>query len=191
MRYWWVNQNQTYRHEVQGGYLWSPKRSANGARNPFYESMREVAPSDLIFSFMNTRILAIGIAQSYCWESPKPLEFGNSGQNWENIGWRVKVNFTLLNNKVRPKDHIDILRPLLPDRYSPLQSTGNGPPICLSHRGAHGARRSAYRVDRSGSRTHRRASDKGETVNVGVFTSGQKQFLDFHRNAVLLQSIRT
>src|ERR1700676_1652382 len=73
MRYWWGNQNQTYRHEIAGGYLWSPKRNANGARNPFYESMREVAPGDLIFSFMDTRILAIGIAQSYCWESPKQL----------------------------------------------------------------------------------------------------------------------
>ena len=104
MRYWWVNQNQTYRHEVQGGYLWSPKRNANGARNPFYESMREVAPGDLIFSFMDTRILAVGIAQSYCWESPKPMEFGNSGQNWENVGWRVKVQFTELANRVRPKD---------------------------------------------------------------------------------------
>jgi putative restriction endonuclease len=126
MRYWWVNQNQTYRHEVQGGYLWSPKRSANGARNPFYESMREVAPGDLIFSFMDTRILAVGIAQSYCWESPKPLEFGNAGQNRENIGWKVKVGFRELANKVRPKDHINILRPLLPDRYSPLQPNGNG-----------------------------------------------------------------
>jgi hypothetical protein len=48
MRYWWVNQNQTYRHEVAGGYLWSPKRNANGARNTFYESMREVAFGDLI-----------------------------------------------------------------------------------------------------------------------------------------------
>jgi hypothetical protein len=83
--------------------------------------MREVAPGDLIFSFMDARILAVGIAQSYCWESPKPLEFGNTGQNWENIGWKVKVNFRELANKVRPKDHIDILRPLLPDRYSPLQ----------------------------------------------------------------------
>ena len=27
-------------------------------------------------------------------------------------------------------------------------------------------------------------------VNVGVFTSGQKQFLDFHRIAVLLHSVR-
>jgi putative restriction endonuclease len=126
MRYWWVNQNQTYHHEVQGGYLWSPKRNANGARNPFYESMREVAPGDLIFSFMDTRILAVGIAQSYCWESPKPLEFGNAGQNWENIGWKVKVTFRELASKVRPKDHIDILRPLLPERYSPLQPNGNG-----------------------------------------------------------------
>jgi len=126
MRYWWVNQNQTYRHEVEGGYLWSPKRNANGARNPFYESMREVAHGDLVFSFVDTRILAIGLAQSYCWESPKPLEFGAAGQNWEDIGWRVRIAFTRLDNRVRPKDHIDILRPLLPDRYSPLQPNGNG-----------------------------------------------------------------
>jgi hypothetical protein len=126
MRYWWVNQNQTYRHEIQGGYLWSPKRNANGVRNPFYESMREVAPGDLVFSFVDTRIIAIGIPQSYCSESPKPLEFGSAGQNWENVGWRVKVNFVELANKLRPKDHIQILRPLLPDRYSPLQPNGNG-----------------------------------------------------------------
>jgi putative restriction endonuclease len=126
MAYWWVNQNQTYRHEIQGGYLWSPKRNANGARNPFYESMREVAPGDLIFSFADTRILAVGVAQSYCWESPKPQEFGNAGQNWENVGWKVKVGFTELANKVRPKDHIEVIRPFLPSRYSPLQLNGNG-----------------------------------------------------------------
>jgi putative restriction endonuclease len=126
VRYWWVNQNQTYRQEVEGGYLWSPKRSAGGARNPFYESMREVSPGDLIFSFMATRIQAIGIAQSYCWESPKPLEFGTAGQNWEHIGWKVKVAFTPLATKIRPKDHIEVLRPLLPERYSPLQPNGNG-----------------------------------------------------------------
>lgn len=126
MRYWWVNQNQTYRHEFGGGYLWSPKRNANGARNPFYESMREVAPGDLIFSFVDTRIPAIGITQSYCWESPKPTEFGQAGQNWEDIGWRVRVAFTRLENQVRPKEHIELLRPLLPERYSPLQPNGNG-----------------------------------------------------------------
>lgn len=54
MRYWWVNQNQTYRQEVRGGYLWSPKRKANGSRNPFYDFMREVAPRDVVFSFADT-----------------------------------------------------------------------------------------------------------------------------------------
>jgi putative restriction endonuclease len=75
---------------------------------------------------VDTRIQAIGIAQSYCWESRKPLEFGTAGQNWEDIGWRVKVAFTPLATKIRPKAHIDILRPLLPGRYSPLQPNGNG-----------------------------------------------------------------
>jgi len=126
MRCWWVNQNQTFRQELAGGYLWSPKRNANGARNPFYESMREVSPGDVVFSFVDTRVAAIGIAQSYCWESPKPAEFGEAGQNWENIGWKVRVRFTTLLNKVRPKDHMDVLRTVLPDRYSPLQANGNG-----------------------------------------------------------------
>jgi len=106
--------------------LWSPKRNANGARNPFYESMREVSPGDAIFSFVDTRIVAIGIASSYCWESPKPLEFGSTGQNWENLGWQVNVRFVTLSNKIRPKDHISVLRSLLPSKYSPLQENGNG-----------------------------------------------------------------
>ena len=126
MRYWWVNQNQTFRQETQGGYLWSPKRNANGARNPFYETMREVSPGDIIFSFMDTTIAAIGVAESYCWGSPKPAEFGSTGEYWENRGWRVRVRFTLVEHRVRPKDHMEVLRPLLPPRYGPLQANGNG-----------------------------------------------------------------
>ena len=103
VRYWWVNQNQTYRQEIEGGYLWSPKRNANGARNPFYEFMREVAPGDLVFSFVDTRIAAIETVASYCYENPKPAEFGRVGLNWEPIGWRVRVNLISLLNKVRPQ----------------------------------------------------------------------------------------
>ena len=88
--------------------------------------MREVSPADIIFSFVDTRIAAIGVAQSYCWESPKPTEFGDAGLYWENVGWKVKVGFTTLINKVRPKDHMDVLRAVLPSRYSPLQTNGNG-----------------------------------------------------------------
>jgi hypothetical protein len=59
MRYWWVNQNQTYRAEVRGSFMWSPKQNANGARNEFYENMREVSPGDVVFWFCDTRIKAI------------------------------------------------------------------------------------------------------------------------------------
>ena len=60
MRYWWVNQNQTYRAEVRGGFMWSPKRKADGSKNPYYDNMLEVSPGDIVLSFCDTRILAIG-----------------------------------------------------------------------------------------------------------------------------------
>jgi hypothetical protein len=126
MRYWWVNQNQTYAQEIRGGYLWSPKRKANDQRNAFYESMREVVPLDIVFSFRDTRIAALGIARSYCYESPKPEEFGRIGDNWGQIGWKVDVNFRELINKVRPKEHIDEIRGFLPPKYSPLRPSGDG-----------------------------------------------------------------
>ena len=126
MRYWWVNQNQTYEHEVQGGYLWSPRRRSDGAINPFYESMREVAPGDLIFSFQGTYIRTLGIAESNARESPKPAEFGGVGLNWEHMGWRVDVHYETLHHQIRPTDHMDVIRPHLPARYSPLQDNGRG-----------------------------------------------------------------
>lgn len=126
MRYWWVNQNQTFRQEVKGGYIWSPKRNAIGHRNPFYDSMREVSAGDIIFSFCDTLIKAIGIARSYCIEAPKPPEFGKVGPNWSEIGWRVQIEWISLIYQIRPKAHIEVLRPLLPGRYSPLRESGDG-----------------------------------------------------------------
>jgi hypothetical protein len=126
LRYWWVNQNQTYRHEVSGGYLWSPKRKANGARNPFYDFMREVAPGDVVFSFADTLIRAIGIISSHAYEAPKPLEFGQAGAYWDMIGWRVDVHFVELRPPVLPSEHMAVLAPLLPQRYAPLRRTGIG-----------------------------------------------------------------
>jgi HNH endonuclease len=126
VRYWWVNQNQTYRHEVRGGYLWSPKRKADGGRNPFYDFMREAAPGDVVLSFAETLIKAIGFVASHAYEAPKPLEFGQAGAHWETVGWRVDVRFVELRLPIRPVDHMDVLAPLLPDRYAPLQPGGGG-----------------------------------------------------------------
>ena len=126
MRFWWVNQNQTFQQETEGGYLWSPKRKSNGGINAFYEFMREVAPGDAVFSFQGTYIRAIGIAQSSAYEAPKPAEFGAAGPNWSKIGWRVDIHYVFLANQIRPADLMNQLGPMLPNRYSPLQATGRG-----------------------------------------------------------------
>src|ERR1051325_5392567 len=105
--------------------MWSPKQNANGARNQFYENMREVMPGDVVFSFYNTRINAIGVVTSTAQTGPKP-DFGSAGVNWSNEGWYVPVDYCALDDPIRPKDHIEILRSLLPARYSPLQPTGDG-----------------------------------------------------------------
>jgi hypothetical protein len=62
MRYWWVNHNKTYNAEVPGGFLWSPQTKANRSKNPFYENMRLVEPGDVVFSFCDTYIKAVGLA---------------------------------------------------------------------------------------------------------------------------------
>jgi putative restriction endonuclease len=125
MRYWWVNQNQTYRTEVRGSFIWSPKQRSDGGRNQFYEYMREVSPGDVVFSFCDTRIKSIGVATGGAQTGPKP-DFGSAGSNWSKEGWYVPVEYCTLNNPIRPKDHIGILGPLLPSKYSPLQTTGDG-----------------------------------------------------------------
>ncbi len=42
----------------RGGYLWSPKRNASGARNEFYENMREVSPGISFFLMTPLFLLA-------------------------------------------------------------------------------------------------------------------------------------
>lgn len=125
MRYWWVNQNQTWRHEVRGSFLWSPKRKADGTYNQFYANMREVSRGDIIFSFCDTRIKAIGVITGPAQTGPKP-DFGNAGLNWSKEGWFVPVDYWVLETQLRPKDHIEVLRPFLPQKYSPLQINGDG-----------------------------------------------------------------
>ncbi|MEP3420103.1 MAG: HNH endonuclease [Erythrobacter sp.] len=125
MRYWWVNQNQTYKHEVSGGFLWSPKTNKNGARNQFYDNMTEVAAGDLVFSFCDTFIKAVGIAQAPAESAIKP-DFGSVGDQWDDEGWLVPVEFEEAKKPIKPKDIIDELRPHMAPKYAPLQANGNG-----------------------------------------------------------------
>jgi len=101
-----------------------PRHRADGARNQFYENMRAVRPGDVVFSFCDTRIKAIGLVIGVAQSGPKP-DFGSAGPNWSDEGWFVPVYY-VRKKQIRPKDHIDILRPFLPVKYSPLRPSGDG-----------------------------------------------------------------
>ena len=124
-RYWWVNQNQTFNEEVGGGFMWSPKTNSNGARNQYYENMTMVQPGDVVFSFCDTRIKAIGRVTSTAQTQRRP-EFRTASWSASPDGWFVETDFVELENQIRPKEHIAQLRALLPTKYSPLQQNGNG-----------------------------------------------------------------
>jgi hypothetical protein len=131
MAYWWVNHKQTRDHEVRGGYLWSPYRNTNGAFNQTYENMKLVRPGDVVFSYANGRVGAVGRVTVAASPSPKPPEFGNVGDYWAHEGWFVEVDFKDANRPLVPKEHIESVVQALPDRYSPLSKrTGDGVQNC-------------------------------------------------------------
>ncbi|CAM8628831.1 HNH nuclease [Candidatus Planktophila dulcis] len=128
MRYWWVNQNQTYSHEYHGGFLWSPKTRADGGANPFYKSMEQVSPGDLVFSYTGTFIRAIGIVQRRAVTAPKP-DFDGAGDYWSKTGWYVECEFSEVLNPIQPKKYLEAITPFLKEKYAPLQLNGNGKQI--------------------------------------------------------------
>jgi len=127
MRYWWVNQNKTYRHEIDGGYLWAPQ---SGVWH--HEILTQLRPGDLVFSFKGTFISAIGVVQSEAEIMIKP-DFGNQGKNWAELGWCVPTEFIELANPIKPSALMNLIEPLLPEKYSPIKAgSGGGNQIYLT-----------------------------------------------------------
>src|SRR3546814_11296679 len=128
-RYWWVNHKQTVRQEIDGAYLWSPKRNANGARNSFYDNMRAAAPGDLVLSFADGWISQVGRVAEFAFTAPKPEEFGSTGGPWSAVGWLLPVYWVALDRPVRPRDLHAAPGPLLPAQYPPPPpAPTQGPP---------------------------------------------------------------
>ena len=126
-QYWWVNQKQTHRQELEGEYLWSPKRNQNGVRNVSYDNMVRVMPGDIVFSFASGAIRAVGVATGRAREALKPPQFGFAGaQRGPDPGWQVPVRFMELANPLRPRDHSSELARVLPAKYSPIRASGEG-----------------------------------------------------------------
>lgn len=131
MNYWWVNHKQTYKHEVLGGYIWSPKTKANGQANESYLTLTRVKPGDVVVSYADGQIKALGVATAAHRQEAKPEDFGAVGDLWDAAGWLVPVEWELLQKPLRPKAHLAAIAPLLPGKHSPIRmETGGGNQGC-------------------------------------------------------------
>ena len=126
MAFWWVNHKQTFRHEFRGGYIWSPKKRKDGARNVFYDFMQMVRPGDIIFSYAGGLIRGAGVAKTHCYTSPRPDEFGRIGDAWDIIGWRVDIKFSTAGAPIEPRAILSEIGPYIGVRHSPLNANGTG-----------------------------------------------------------------
>ena len=126
---------------ISGRLSAMPKVPATHSTNPCGRSLPETSS----FRFVDTRIVAIGIATSYCLDGENGL---------------------LLTPSI---DH------LLDKGFISFENSGE---LIVSP--------VAYKpsLEQMGVATDR-------AVNVGSFTEGQKHFLEYHRDAVLLRASRT
>lgn len=122
-RYWWVNQNKT-REEFEVGFMWSPLTREDGTSNPNYEFMSETSPGDPVVSYWAGMLQGVGTVTDEPVVTPKPAY--RDASSWADSGWYVQVAFEPFTTPFSPKDHIDAIRSLLPERHSPLQDDGKG-----------------------------------------------------------------
>jgi hypothetical protein len=106
--------------------MWCPKTNQNGTKNAYYDMMRDVKPGDVVFSFRDKSIAHIGIITSEAFEARKPTSFGAAGAGWLELGWMVNVEYEAVPRSFIPSMHMEVIGPLRPKKYSPLQAKGRG-----------------------------------------------------------------
>ena len=125
-RFWWVNHSRSARHELAGGYLWSPEKERNGARSEAYDNMTRVRPGDVVLSFAGGVVSHAGVFTASVRSEHRPESHGDVGPYWGDAGWFVPVRWTELLEPFIPRANIASIRRLLPERYSPLRQDGKG-----------------------------------------------------------------
>jgi len=124
--FWWVNHSHTFRAEIDGSYLWfANKTHKSKARSESEKNTQRLLPGDVIFSFAQGEIGAIGVVLGAAREAAKPLEFESIAEYSDSqTGWIVPVRFTALSTPVRAEERMSDLAPALPRKHAPILASG-------------------------------------------------------------------
>ena len=123
MAFWWVNQGQTWKSEIPGEYLWSPKRGKGGRAVFSYEFMTQLEVGDIVFSYFNGHLGYAGVVAGKAVSSRKP-DFGFTGDPWDDDGWSVEMRYVELVTPFKPTEDLDFYEGAKPEKYGPIDVKG-------------------------------------------------------------------
>jgi putative restriction endonuclease len=131
--FWWVNHSHTFRQEIEGAYLWFPSKTHKSkARSESEKNTQRLVPGDIIFSFAQDEIGAIGVVLGAAREAAKPIQFDSIAEHADaQSGWMVPVRFTALTTPLRTVEHMSDLTLVLPRKHSPILASGASNPHML------------------------------------------------------------
>jgi putative restriction endonuclease len=124
--FWWVNHSHTFRQEIEGSYLWFANRARKSkARSESDKNTQRLLPGDVVFSFAQGEIGAIGVVLGSAREAARPVEFESIAEYADaQTGWSVPVRFTTLTASLRTEEHMGELAPVVPRKHSPILASG-------------------------------------------------------------------
>lgn len=107
MSIFYVFQGETYKHERNGQYVWSPQRNREGKKNAGYTNMTRIKKDDFILHNQNGKIVAISIAQIDCYEDQQPKELSQAltTVQWNNDGYRVDTKYFEFEKPVKTTEY--------------------------------------------------------------------------------------
>jgi putative restriction endonuclease len=124
VQYWWVNQSKAIARGLMGDYLWTA-RDKRGEPTESAQAITRVQRGDLIFAHADGAIRGVGLALRQAMEAMRPQELAPAGRTGSPVqGWYLPVRFFELAVPLNPREHLEALKPVLPEALSPLQSTG-------------------------------------------------------------------
>src|SRR2546430_13583145 len=117
--FWWVNHSHTARQELEGSYLWFANKSHKSkARSESEKNTQRLLPGDVVVSFAEGAIGAIGVVLGSAREAAKPADFTSIAEYTDTkSGWLVPVRFMPLTEPLRIEEHMAELTPVLPRKH--------------------------------------------------------------------------
>ncbi|MFG6117931.1 McrB family protein [Thalassobacillus sp. B23F22_16] len=97
--YWWVNQGQTAKDEVEGGFLWAPKKNKQGTPLTHHTDLLKANPGDVVFAYSQGAIHSICEVTEKAITSKKPSTF--TTDQWGEDGNLLRVQYYPLDPKLK------------------------------------------------------------------------------------------